>query len=184
VKIQDSKFSPRRVARGDKVQNARLACVLVVCCLMVAVTGCGYTVRSKASLPFKAVRIGKIVNKTLEPKLQDRLYTALTEEFLKQGVDVDPTARYEISGQVKQFALRILSEKSNIASEYEVIIKADFRLVDPSGKVRNFRNIGSPFIVTFSGAGSLNKLTASKELASEQAIKDMASEIVATLIYQ
>jgi hypothetical protein len=175
VKLQTSKF---------KVQSSHLALLFTVYCLLFAVAGCGYTVRSKASLPFKAVRIVRIENKTHEPKLQDRLYAALTEEFLKQSVDVSPSARYEISGQIKQFTLGILSEKSNIATEYEVTIKADFRLVDPSGKVKEFKNIGSPFIVTFSGAGRLNKLIASKELASEQAIKDMAAEIVAVLIYR
>jgi hypothetical protein len=158
--------------------------LLIACCMLFGQYGCGYTVRSKASLPFKAVRIGRIENKTLEPKLEDGLYSALTEEFLKQGVDVDPAARYEISGKIRQFTLGILSEKSNIATEYEVTIKADFRLVDPSGKVRELKNIGSPFIVTFSGAGRLNEVLASKELASEQAIRDMAVEIVAALIYR
>jgi Lipopolysaccharide-assembly len=174
MKIQNSKF---------KIQSSSFVLLLAVCCLLSAAFGCGYTVRGKASLPFSAVRIVKIENKTLEPKLQDRLYTALTEEFLKQGVDVNPYARYELRGTIKQFTLGILSEKSDIATEYEVTIKCDFKLTDPSGGIKEFKDIGSPFIVSFSGSGRLNDLIASKELASEQAIRDMAEEIVAVLLY-
>jgi hypothetical protein len=79
--------------------------------------------------------------------------------------------------------LRILSEKADIAAEYEVIIKGDFRLVEPSGNIKEFKNIGSPFIVSFQSSDMLEDVLATKELASEKAIKDMAMEIVAILIY-
>ena len=78
----------------------------------------------------------------------------------------------------------MLSEKSDVAAEYEVTIIGDFKLTDPKGNIKEFKGIGSPFIVSFSGAGLLNALIANKELASERALKDMASEIVATLIYR
>ncbi len=184
MKVKGSKFSPRRVARGDKVRSFILALLLIAYCLLLTVlVGCGYTIHNKASLPFREIRIGKIENKTLEPKLQDRLYRALTEEFLKQGVDVNNGAGYKISGTIHQFDLKILSEKSNVAVDYEVIIRADFMLTDPSGKTKEFRSVGSPFIISFSGPGSLNDLIASKEIASEKLIREMAIEIVATLIY-
>jgi hypothetical protein len=146
--------------------------------------GCGYSIHKKASLPFDAVRIGKIENKTVEPKLQDRLSKALTEEFLKQGISVYSGAGYQLSGTIHYFELQILSEKADVAVEYEITIKGDFKLADPSGNVKEFKNIGSPFIVSFSGSGTLNELIASKELASERAIQDMAMEIVSALIYQ
>jgi hypothetical protein len=78
----------------------------------------------------------------------------------------------------------MLAVKSDIATEYEVIIKADFKVIDSSGNIKEFKNIGSPFIISFSGSGPLDELIASKELASEKAIKDMAMEIVAVLIYR
>ena len=158
--------------------------LLTACYLLLTVSSCGYQIHNKAALPFTAIKIGKIENKTLEPKLQDRLYRALTEEFLKQGVDVHPGAGYKISGTIHQFDLRVLSEKSDVAVDYEVIIKADFTLTDPSGNAKEFRNITSPFIISFSGTGLLNDLIASKELASERAMRDMALEIVAGLIYR
>jgi hypothetical protein len=158
--------------------------LLTSCFFLLTVSSCGYQIHNRAALPFKAIKIGKIENKTLEPKLQDRLYTALTEEFLKQGVDVSPAAGYKISGTIHQFDLRVLSEKSDVAADYELIIKADFTLTDPSGKAKEFKNITSPFIISFSGTGPLNDLIASKELAYERAMRDMAMEIVAALIYR
>jgi hypothetical protein len=123
-------------------------------------------------------------NNTLEPKLQDRLCNALTDEFLKQGIDVNRNAGYKLSGTIKDFELRILSEKTDIAAEYEVIIRGDFKLVDPSGNIKEFKNIGSPFIVSFQSSEALVDVLALKELASERAIRDMAMEIVYSLIYQ
>jgi hypothetical protein len=146
--------------------------------------GCGYSLHGRASLPFDAIQIGTIENKTVEPKLQDRLYTALTEEFLRQGIAVLPDAGYRISGTIKEFSLLVLSEKGDIATDYEIIMKGDFTLVDPSGKQKELKNIGSPFIVSFSGPGSLEGLIASKELASARAIRDMAMQVVGAVIYQ
>jgi len=174
-----------QITKREK-QSIRIPCMLILCSMLCALChfGCGYTIQSKSSLPFHAVQIVKIENKTLEPKLQDSFYRALTEEFLKQGVMVSPDAGYKISGTVDHFELRILSEKADIATEYEVIVKADFKLIDPSGDAKEFKNVGSPFIVSFSSPGPLNDLIASKEIASEKAIRDMAAEIVANFIYR
>ncbi len=175
MKVKISKF---------KVNNFLFGSFFIFCCLMFTVYGCGYSLHGKAALPFDSIRIVKIENKTLEPKLQDRLYAALTEEFLKQGISVAPDAPNKLSGTITQFELRILSEKSNIAREYEVVIKANFVLTDQAGNKKEFKDLGSPFIVSFSGPGSLNELIASKEDASDNAVKDMAAEIVAVLIYK
>ena len=157
---------------------------LFSCFLLFTLFGCGYSLHGRASLPFDAIQIGTIENKTVEPKLQDRLYTALTEEFLKQGITVSPDAGYKLSGTIKQFSLLVLSEKGDIATEYEIVMKGDFILVDPSGKQKELKDIGSPFIVSFSGAGPLEGLIASKELASEKAIRDMAMQVVGALTYR
>ncbi len=85
---------------------------------------------------------------------------------------------------IKQFSLLVLSEKGDIATEYEIVMKGDFILVDPSGKQKELKDIGSPFIVSFSGAGPLEGLIASKELASEKAIRDMAMQVVGALTYR
>jgi len=176
MKVQSSKF---------KVQSFSFILLFTAYCLLFTVygCGCGYTIHGKKSLPFDSIQISKIENRTLEPKLQDRLHNALTEEFLKQGVAVHPEAGYKLSGTIHLFELHVLSERSDIAAEYEVIIKGDFRLVDPSGNIKEFKNIGSPFIVSFQSSDLLEDVLALKELASEKAIRDMAMEIVSILIY-
>ncbi len=65
-----------------------LLSALGFCLMVLSLSGCGYTIHTKASLPFEDIQIGTIENKTYEPKLQDRLNKSLTEEFLKQGIAV------------------------------------------------------------------------------------------------
>jgi len=162
----------------------RVFLFLALCSLFFAISGCGYTLHRGSQLPFQEIAIGTIENKTVEPKLQDKLSVALTQEFLKQGITVSPSAPHILSGVVHTFELRILSEKSDVAAEYEVIIQGDFRLTDPAGKVSEWKNVGSPFIVSFPATGQLNELIALKEQASLKAMRDTAGEIVATLLYQ
>jgi hypothetical protein len=44
--------------------------------------------------------------------------------------------------------------------------------------------MGSPFIVSFPVFGPLEDVLAFKELAADRAVRDMAMEVVAALIYQ
>jgi len=157
-----------------------LCSVLCALCLF----GCGYTLQSRATLPFNSIQIEGIENKTVEPKLQDKFYRAITEEFLKYGISVQSQADYKLRGTIKRYELHVLSERRDVAIEYEVVIKGDFKLVGPSGDTRDIRDIGSPFIVSFPVSGALENVLAFKELASERAIRDMAMEVVAALVYQ
>lgn len=155
-----------------------------VCCLLSTVISCGYAIHTRASLPFHEIQIGIIENRTVEPKLQDKLYNALTDEFLRQGIAVHRGADYRLKGKIHHFELRVLSETSDVATEYEVIIKGEFTAAGPSGYVKELKDVGSPFIISFSAADNLTGLLALKELASDRAIRDMAQQIVAALIYR
>jgi hypothetical protein len=158
----------------------------VVCTLLIALClfGCGYTLQSRTKLPFDSVQIEGIENKTVEPKLQDKFYRAVTEEFLKRGISVQSRADHKLSGTIKHYELHVLSERKDVAVEYEVLMKGDFKLVGPSGHAREIKDIGSPFIVSFPVSGPLEDVLALKEVASDRAIRDMAMEVVAALIYQ
>ena len=169
-----------------QLKKARFSVLLLfaVCYLLTTLFGCGYTLHDKASLPFHAIHIGIIENRTVEPKLQDKLYQTLTDEFLKQGIAVYHRADYHLKGKIDQFELRIMSETSDVATEYEVIIRGDFTITGPSGYIKELKDVGSPFIISFSGSGQLTTLLSFKELASDRAVRDMAQEIVAALIYR
>jgi outer membrane lipopolysaccharide assembly protein LptE/RlpB len=149
-------------------------------CLLL--TGCGYTIHGKAGLPFSSVAIGGIVNRTFEPRLEDRMQVALADELMKSGFIIDSNSGYRINGSLTAFELRTLSEKAGVAAEYEVTVKGDFRLVDPSGKARELRNHGV-FIVSFPSTDSLQNVIALKEKATERALRDLSTEIIASIIY-
>jgi len=145
-------------------------------------SGCGYSVHRQADLPFSEIQIGAIQNKTLEPKLQDKLHTALTEEFMQNGIMVRPGADTKLSVVIRDFSMKILSEKDDITVQYRIIIRADFALEYKNGKTE-IKNMDTPFIVTLTASNALNKLLATKELAEDQAMRDVAMRLVGTLIY-
>lgn len=151
-------------------------------CLLL-VSGCGYTLQGRATLPFKAVSIGKLVNRTFEPGLEDRMQLALAGELLRNGFEIDGNADHSIEGIINVFELRTLSAKAGLAEEFEVIVRGDFRLMDSAGKIKMLRNKGV-FIVSFQGSDSLQGIRALKEKATERALRELSSEMVASIIYQ
>ncbi|GAB4488201.1 MAG: hypothetical protein OHK006_18360 [Thermodesulfovibrionales bacterium] len=159
----------------------RFALILVVLGLCSA---CGYGVHGRADLPITEVAIGAIENRTLEPKVQDKLHRALVEEFTKNGIQVRNTADHTITATVKTFEMHILTEKKDIAVEYRITVNADFVIRGPDGKVRLLRNISSPFMVTLTESNALETLLARKEIAEERAMRDISMEVVGSLIYR
>jgi len=146
-------------------------------------SGCGYSIHRQADLPFTEIQIGIIENNTLEPKLQDKLHQALTEEFMKNGIMVSSVADKKLSAVVHTFDMVILSEKEEITIDFRIFIRADFTLEDRSGK-KEFRNIESPFFVSFASSEDLSTLLAKRDLAEEKAMEDVAMRIVGALIYR
>lgn len=175
--------STEKRAKG-KEQRAKYNRLYILSSMLLAlcICGCGYTIHGKTYLPFNEIYIERVENKTLEPKLQDRFHRVMTEEFLKQGINVNSSADYRLSGTINFFEINVLAER-NVAVEYEVVMKGDFKLIGPSGYTKEIKDVGSPFIVSFPGSGMLEDVLAGKELASEKALRDMATEIVGILIY-
>jgi outer membrane lipopolysaccharide assembly protein LptE/RlpB len=157
--------------------------LLIAAWLVPVISGCGYTLQGRATLPFQGVKIGKIVNKTYELKLEDRMQRLLTEELLKNGFVLETDAAYSIECVLNIFTLRVLSVKDNVASEYEVVIKGDYRLLEPSGKTRTLKGDGI-FRISFTSTEALQNVEVRKEIATERALRDISSEIVASIIYQ
>ncbi|HAM50345.1 MAG TPA: hypothetical protein DCP92_06480 [Nitrospiraceae bacterium] len=150
-------------------------------CLLSAL-GCGYTIQGKASLPFRSVSIGQIVNKTYQPKLEDKLQTALVAELMKNGIALENGSAYRIEGVITTYQLNTLAAAAGTAVEYEVIIRGDFKLVEPSGKIKALKG-GGVFIVSFSSQGNLEDVIALRDQAIERALKDLSTELVISLIY-
>ena len=163
----------------------KLCCFsLIMLISLFFLNSCGYSIHRYSQLPFKEIKIGLIENKTLEPKLQDKLHKALTEEFLKQGIMLEPEADLKLTVIIHKFSLEGLSEKNGITVEYRAIINADFMLTDEKGETKHIKNISSPFIVAMTGSSDFGSLIANKDLAETKAMQDVAMEIVGALIYK
>lgn len=165
------------------ILKTKLMWLFTLVVLVMFSTGCGYSLYRKADLPFTEIMIGKIENKTLEPKLQDKLALALTEEFAKNGITVTPAAKVRITGLIRHFDMVSLSEKGDITVEYRVIIEADFTVTGQDGAVKAIKKKGSPFIVSFSGSRDMGSLLANRDQAERRAMADVAMEVVGELIY-
>ena len=163
--------------------RTRMMLLLVLLAPILLTAGCGYSVYNRASLPFTEIRIGNLDNMTLEPKLQDKLHQALVEEFAKYGVAVTPGAAPVLAGVIRNFSMVSLSEKNDVTVEYRFIIGVDFTYQDSTGKIREIKDRGLPFIVSFSGAGALQDLLANKTVAEQKAMSDLAKSIIGALIY-
>jgi len=165
----------------------RISGLLLLCVGLLAgllLSGCGYSVYTHSDLPIKEIKIGTIENKTLEPKLQDKLYAALTEEFMRNGITVNPYAETKISAVIHKFDMTVLSEKKEITIEYRVLINADFVVEYKDGSKKEFRKIDSPFIVSLASSEDLATLLAKKDLVEERAMRDVSMRIIGTLIYK
>jgi outer membrane lipopolysaccharide assembly protein LptE/RlpB len=152
--------------------------------LLVALQGCGYSLHSHASLPFREIAIDTIENRTVEPGLQDMLHRAVVEEFMRQGISVSPSARQRLSAVIQNFDMPSLSEKGGFSREYRIIINVDFAVTDENGQKRYIKNVGSPFMVPFAGSDDLGRLLATKRMAQEEALRDVAQQLTGLLIYK
>ncbi|MBI3592774.1 MAG: hypothetical protein HY099_04765 [Nitrospirae bacterium] len=165
------------------MHTGRLKKFIYCTCLIFLVSGCGYTLQTRANLPFDTIAVGTIENKTLEPKLQDRFNRALAETFAEYGFNVSSSARYRLEGKITSFDLRPMVEQQLTATQYEVIIKANFRLVDTeSGSVTHLA-ADSPFITYFGSSGALESVMAQKELSTYTALKNLSQELVRLIAY-
>jgi outer membrane lipopolysaccharide assembly protein LptE/RlpB len=151
--------------------------------LAIILTGCGYGMHRQSALSIKEVFIGPIENKTVEPKLQDRLHRALTEEFVKQGVSIGSAAENRLTGEITNFAITGISEKSGTIVEYSVTVNAEFTLFR-EGRPSETKKVTGPFFVTFDGSGKLERVLAAKEIAEEQVMRDVAMQVVWFFVYK
>lgn len=150
---------------------------------LITLFGCSYSIQRQSNLPFESISIGKIENKTIEPKLQDKFQRILTETFMEYGFRIDPLSRYMIEGSLISFDLKPLAERSLTVTEYEVIIKANFILFDTKTNDKIPINIRRPFITYFPVFGRIEDILVNKEIATNKAIKDISLEITRSIIY-
>jgi len=178
------KFKVKKVKLKNSIQKLKISLnfAFLIFIFALFLTGCGYKVLGRESLPFDSVNIGRIENKTYEPKLEDKLQKALADELIRNGIMISKNSGYVITGVINDFKLEPLTETQGTAVEFEIVIKGRFFLTSPEGKVKELRNSGV-FIVSFYSIGNLQELRAAKEQAAETAMRNLASEIRAGIVY-
>jgi outer membrane lipopolysaccharide assembly protein LptE/RlpB len=157
---------------------------ILILFIVMGLSGCGYSVRSIADIPIKEVRIDSILNKTSVPDIEDILYRTLASELKRQGIAVVNTSTYTLSGVIRDFKLKVVSEKGEFAREYEVLIGADFVVTGPGDYVKKFNAITSPFIESFIAERGINSIVSFKEIATEQALESLARRLVSEVMYR
>jgi hypothetical protein len=145
---------------------------------------CGYSIRSNADLDIKEISIVSILNKTPEPDIEDILHNALANELRRQGITVRYSSDYTLGGEIRDFKLKVVSEKGEFAREYEVLIRADFRLRGPNDYVKEYNAITSPFIESFIAERQINSIISFKEIATEQALESLSRRLVTEVVYR
>lgn len=158
--------------------------VLIGALLCLFLSGCGYTLQSRATLPFQEVELGRIENMTHEPKLEDRLARALAQVFPEYGIDLSRSARHRIEADITGFELLALSEKSLYVAEYQVRATTAIRIIDREAETVTTVKSSGPFVTYFRATGGIESVLAGKELATERAMRDIAQDIIQRVIYQ
>ena len=169
--------------RRSEIIKRGICCILflIPCVLFVS---CGYRLIGSMSLPFDSITIKPVRNDTYEPKLEERMHTALSNEFINQGIDVRASGSdVVLETTITTFALDAIAAVDETVKEQEIIMHVDLRLIS-GGKTTEFRNMVSPIKITFQSTGTVSESVAQKEKASDKACREIAKEIVSKIIIQ
>lgn len=163
-------------------QIIKLAFVVFV--LAFFVSSCGYRMVGSRLLPFNSITIKPVKNNTYEPKLEDRMHKALSNEFTYQGIEVKTAnAAADLESTVTTFALGAVAAVDETVKEQQIIMHVDLKLIT-DGKVKEFKGMASPIKITFQSVGTVSESVARKEIAADKACREIAKEIVSRIIME
>lgn len=150
----------------------------------ILVSSCGYRFIGSGSLPFDSITIKPVRNNTYEPKLEDRMHMALSNEFINQGMEVRAAGTDAVlETTIITFALGAVAAVDETVKEQEIIMNVDLRLLS-SGKITEFNSLSSPIKITFQSTGTVKESVARKEAAADKACREIAKEIVSKIIIE
>jgi outer membrane lipopolysaccharide assembly protein LptE/RlpB len=146
------------------------------------VVSCGYHMVGSKHLNFNSVTIEPILNQTYEPKLEESLHKALSEEFISQGIKVlAHNGDASIKTVIKTFELGSLASIDENVQEQTIIMKVDVRIIDRE-RIIEFISMESPIKITFQTTGAVIDSVSQKERAIDKASSEIAGEIVGKMI--
>ena len=158
-------------------------CLLVAIIIIAFSQSCGYKVLSEdVPLGGSAFHVALVGNSTREPGLEDLLHQALIEELLlDRRVTIVPSDRAEtiLQTTITGFHLRPTAESDGRATQYEIELNADFRLVnsETSEVLRKIIGLRSPVKEFFSIGPDMIAARAAQEAAEVRACQKLAKEL-------
>jgi outer membrane lipopolysaccharide assembly protein LptE/RlpB len=146
------------------------------------VSSCGYHIVGSKPLPFDSITIKPINNKTYEPRLEDRLHSALSKEFIAQGIKVMAiNGDVDLEATITTFKLGSIAAIEEKAQEQEITMRVNVRLIDKN-RVTEFVSMESPIRITFQSTGAVSESVVQKERAIDKAFSEIAREIISKII--
>ncbi len=180
--MKNSKF---KKAQSYKAEGTKLSlCAFVPLCLLLLFffSSCGYHIVGSKPLPFDSITIKPVQNKTYEPRLEERLHTALSKEFIGQGIKVTAAGSgIELETTITTFELSTIAAVDERVKEQSIIMRVDIKIIDEEG-ITEFKAMESPIRITFQATGTVTESVVQKERAIDKACGEIAKEIVGRII--
>ena len=171
--------------KGDINRKSRKLFVvnfLLLTSLFILVSSCGYHMVGSRFLPFDSINIKHVDNRTYEPRLEDKLHNALSEEFINQGIKVEgPSADITLEAAITRFELGAIGVVDESIREQEIIMLVDIKVID-KGNVIEFKSMGSPILITFQTTGTVPQTIFLEDRATIKASREIAKDVVSRII--
>jgi hypothetical protein len=133
-------------------------------------------------LHFKSVTIKPVENKTYEPKLEESLHRALSEEFISQGIKVVAyDGDISIETKINIFELGSIAAIDENVQEQSITMRVDVKILDEE-RVIEFVAMESPIRIIFQSTGTVSDSVIHKERAIDKACSEIAGEIVGKMV--
>ena len=155
---------------------------LLLTSLFILVSSCGYHMVGSRFLPFDSINIKHVDNRTYEPRLEEKLHNALSEEFINQGIKAEgPSGDIILEAVITRFELGAIGAIDESVREQEIIMLVDIKVIDKD-EVIEFKSMGSPILITFQTTGTVPQTVDLRNRATIKASREIARDIVGRII--
>lgn len=157
--------------------------LLLLLSFTLLTVSCGYSIHTKADLPFQEIYLRNVENLTLEPGLQDKMRKIAYQTLADNGFTLNSSANKVIDIQIKNYRMVTLSEIGLNTVEYQIVMDVKVNFYEGQQKIKEF-SPSSPFITFFRTTRDLQSVIANKELAIESLLRDICEDMIRKLIFE
>ncbi|MBI5142951.1 MAG: hypothetical protein HZA20_12300 [Nitrospirae bacterium] len=147
--------------------------------VVAAIHGCGYRQISGRS-EFSSIRIMPVENRTREPDIPDMLRQAVAEELLidRRVTVASSNSDAQLESIVTAYRLNPTAEAGDRATQYEIVLAADFLVKDSGGKILSrIKGLEPPVREVFSVGADAAAAKIGEEAARGKAVRALAREL-------